>query len=341
MRVALVTEHLRRPVPGGIGTYIRGLLKGSVVLPERNVWLEPRQARLPRQLVSRAWDRGLLAQRGSFDVVHAPALAFPPTPHPLVVTVHGLEWRDRAHGAPERARRWHEAALARAVASGALLLASTPELAAELRLGGARRVTALDGALYGCDHLPPPDASGATELLDRLEVGERFLLSVGTLEPRKNLARLAAAYELVRGRLPERLPLVLVGPTGWGQELPPADSVILAGHVDDAVLAALYARAVAVAYVPLHEGFGLPAVEAMRAGAPVVASRVPSVGDAALVVDPTDVDAIAAALLRVVTDGDARGTLVAAGRAHSAGLTWAAAAERHAGLWSQVHRGTR
>jgi glycosyltransferase involved in cell wall biosynthesis len=118
--------------------------------------------------------------------------------------------------------------------------------------------------------------------------------------------------------------------------------VIPAGAVDDAVLAALYARAKGVAYVPLHEGYGLPAVEAMWAGAPVVASAVPSVGTsgAALIVDPTDVASIADGLVRV-TDWYERDQLVAAGRAHTAELTWGRAAERHAELWHQVSRGTR
>jgi glycosyltransferase involved in cell wall biosynthesis len=341
MRVALVTEHLRRPVPGGIGTYIRGLLKGAAGLPERNVWLEPRQSRLPRRLVTRAWDRGFLRESGTYDVVHAPALAFPPTPHPLVVTVHGLEWRDPAHGAPARAVRWHEAALARAVHYGAVLLASTPALAARLRGEGLPRVATLEGAIYGCDHLPPPDETAASAVLERLGVGERYLLSVGTLEPRKNLPRLVEAYGRVRDRLPERMPLVLVGPDGWGPGLPPSEGVVLAGAVDDAVLAALYGWATGVAYVPLHEGYGLPAVEAMRAGAPVVASPIPSTGDAALVVDPADAGAIGAALLRVATEGADRDALVAAGQAHADGLTWAAAADSHADLWSQDHRGTR
>jgi glycosyltransferase involved in cell wall biosynthesis len=291
--------------------------------------------------VTRAWDWGLLRVAGTHDVVHAPALAFPPTPHPLVVTVHGLEWRDPAHGAPARAVRWHEAALARAANHGAVLLASTPSLATQLRGEGLPRVATLDGAIYGCDHLPPPDEDAASQLLERLGVGERYLLSVGTLEPRKNLPRLVEAYERARDRLPDRMPLVLVGPDGWGPGVPPSEGVVLTGVVDDAVLAALYGWATGVAYVPLHEGYGLPAVEAMHAGAPVVASPIPSTGDAALVVDPRDVGAIANALVRVATEGAERDELVAAGRAHAAGLTWAAAAERHAELWSQVHRGTR
>jgi glycosyltransferase involved in cell wall biosynthesis len=341
MRVALVTEQLRRPVPGGIGTYTRGLLQGAVGLPERGVWVVPRQWRLPARVVTRAWDRGLLAGRGGFDVVHAPALAFPPTSDPLVVTVHGVEWRDPAHHAPQRARRWHEAALARADNSGAVLLASSPELAAKLRADGLRRVVALDGPMYGCDHLPPPDEQGADALLGRLGVEGAFLLTVGTIEPRKNLPRLIEAHGRARAHLPEPYPLVIVGPAGWGEALVPTDGVVLAGAVDDAVLAALYARTVGMAYVPLHEGFGLPAVEAMHAGAPVVASPIPSTGDGALVVDPRDVASIASGLVAVASEGRERDDLVAAGAARAASLTWAAAADRHARLWDQVRRGTR
>ena len=341
MRVALITEQLRRAVPGGIGTYVRGLLKGAVGLPERNIWVEPRQARLPLPLLTRAWDRGLLDLRGSYDVVHAPSLVFPPTAIPLVVTVHGLEWRDPAHGSPDRARRWHEASLRRAVQAGALLLASTPDLAAQLRSEGALRVTVLDGAMYGCDHLPPPDQAGAATLLQRLGVRGPFVLSVGTLEPRKNLPRLVEAFQRAVPRLPAGCRLVLVGPAGWGPGLPAAEGVVLAGQVDGAVLAALYGQAAVVAYVPLHEGFGLPAVEAMRAGAAVVASPVPSTGDAALVVDPTDVASIAAGLVRAVTDDEERARLVAAGTAHAGELTWARAAERHGAMWDQLRRGRR
>jgi glycosyltransferase involved in cell wall biosynthesis len=341
MRVALIAEQLRRPVPGGIGTYVRGLLQGSVGLPDRSVWVEPRQWRAPVPLVTRAWERGWFGVRDHVDVVHAPALAFPPTEIPLVVTIHGLEWRDPQHGAPARARRWHEDALTRAVSAGALLLASSPELATLLRSEGALRATTLDGPLYGCDHLPPRDDDGAAAVLDRLGVEEQYVLSVGTLEPRKNLPRLVEAFERVRPRLPAGCRLVLVGPAGWGPGLPVAEAVHLAGPVSDAVLAGLYARATAVVYVPLHEGFGLPAVEAMRAGAPVVASAVPSIGDAALVVDPGDVSAIGEGLVRVVTDEDTRAELIARGTAHAGLLTWARAAERHADLWDQLRRGTR
>jgi glycosyltransferase involved in cell wall biosynthesis len=195
--------------------------------------------------------------------------------------------------------------------------------------------------MYGSDHLPPPDDSAAEALLRRIGVAGPFLLSVATLEPRKNLPRLIDAYQQARADLPASTQLLVVGPTGWGPELSPGDGVVLGGAVDDAVLAALYARARAVVYVPLHEGFGLPPLEAMRAGAVVVASPVPSIDgtDAALVVDPLDADAIAGGLVQVAGDDRMRARLAAAGAAHVAGLTWTAAANRHADLWERVARG--
>jgi glycosyltransferase involved in cell wall biosynthesis len=138
-----------------------------------------------------------------------------------------------------------------------------------------------------------------------------------------------------------------VGPNGWGPALSsPAeqDGVVFAGAVSDPVLTGLYRRARAFVYVPLTEGYGLPPLEAMRVGTPsVIANEVPSVIDLddagpppALIVDPLQVDEMAAALLAVLTDEDLRVDLRAKGQAHSRSRTWRTAAHQHIGLWKSL-----
>jgi glycosyltransferase involved in cell wall biosynthesis len=251
--------------------------------------------------------------------------------------VHDLAWRHFPEAYPARGRRWHEAAVGRAVARADLLLVPSAAVADDLLAAGAA-ASHVEVVEEGCDHLPPPDDVEAQQLLTRVGVDGEFLLTVSTLEPRKNLPRLLAAYQQARPRLPGPWPLVVVGPAGWGPALRPGPGVALAGHAGGGVLAALYRQARVVAYVPLREGFGLPVVEAMSAGAPVVATPVPSAGGAALEVDPLDRDAIAEALVRAATDDGLRAELVAAGHERAAGLTWAGAARRHLELWASIAR---
>ena len=338
MRVVVVTEQLRRRVPGGIGTYVRGLLGGLAAMAdgEPSV-IAPYTSRLPGPVATRLWDRSL-GRNVVGDVVHAPSLAIPPTTAPLTVFVHDLAWREMPEAYPARGRQWHEAALVRAVERADALLVPSERTAELLAPDVADRAVTIDVVPEGCDHLPPPDDAGAAALLDRLGVNGPFLLTVGTIQPRKNLERLLAAYALARPKLPEPWPLVVVGATGWGATLRPVDGAVLAGAPDDAVLAALYRRARLLAYVPLAEGFGLPPIEAMHAGVPVVASPLPSTGTAAFDVDPVDTDAIGTALLTVATDDSTRTDLVRRGTDHAATMTWADAARRHMAIWRRVRR---
>ncbi len=177
--------------------------------------------------------------------------------------------------------------------------------------------------------------------------GGDFLLTVGTLQPRKNHARLVEAYARALEETNSEVPLVIAGARGWAYgavhdaigEQGLAGHVIFPGFVDDADLPALYRTALAVAYPSLYEGFGLPVAEAMACGTPVVTSNVSSLpeaaGDAALLVDPLDTDALADALVRLLTDDALRDDLRARGLAQAAKFTWEHAAER---LWD-VYRG--
>jgi alpha-1,3-rhamnosyl/mannosyltransferase len=136
---------------------------------------------------------------------------------------------------------------------------------------------------------------------------------------------------------------VLVGPSGWGERVKPETGVVLTGLVTPSELSALFAMARLLAYVPLVEGFGLPPVEAMAFGTPVVASPLPSTAGAAFEVDPLDTDAIAAGLLAVATDERDRTRLRQLGLERSATLRWSGIARQHLAVWEQAHRsaGTR
>ena len=357
--VLVVAEQLRRPVPGGIGTYIRGLLCGLAALgddgPAPTLYAsrptpgppatDPLAALGPvvtsplaAKALVWAWSHGLGRVPDGHGVVHATSFAVPPTGGvALTVMVHDLAWRHFPEAYPGRGRRWHEAALARTLARAALLIVPSSAVADDLLAAGAlpSRVEVVE---EGADHLAPPDDNGADALLHRLGVDGGYLLTVSTLEPRKNLARLIAAYEKARPALPEPWPLVVVGPHGWGPtvSVTAGTGAVLAGPAGDGVLSALYRRARLLAYVPLREGFGLPVVEAMACATPVVASPVPSAGGAAMEVGPLDVDAMASALLRVATDDALRADLVARGRTRAGALTWERTARAHAELWSAL-----
>jgi len=160
-----------------------------------------------------------------------------------------------------------------------------------------------------------------------------FILYVGRFHVRKNLERLIRAFALLRHR-DERVQLVLVGRDFWDRERVQAqinalrleNDVLCPGHVEDAALEFLYRKAAAFAYPSLHEGFGFPPLEAMARGVPVLASNVSAVaevlGDAALLVDPLDTEAIADGLARILADSELRERLIAKGRDRVRRFTW-------------------
>jgi glycosyltransferase involved in cell wall biosynthesis len=181
-------------------------------------------------------------------------------------------------------------------------------------------------------------------------LGGRYVLSVGTLEPRKNLPRLLEAFARLtaNGRHAD-VTLAVVGPAGWGESLaePVArlgDRVRLVGFVPRGDLAPLYRGAAVVCYPSLWEGYGLPVAEALAAGAPVVTSAGTATeelvaGGVGLVVDPHDPDAIAAALAKVLDDDDVADRLRRAARKRAAETTWATTAALTIAAYEEVAGG--
>lgn len=179
----------------------------------------------------------------------------------------------------------------------------------------------------------------------RLGIEDDFLLFVGTLEPRKNLPTLVSAFREVLTKMTSRLQLVIAGQTGWliddlftqVRELGLANQVIFTGYLPDDDLCALYSSCRVFVYPSLYEGFGLPPLEAMACGAPVIASRIPSiaevVGEAAVLFAPTDTAALSRSILELLADEKMRQQIATNGmqRAHEFG--W----ERTAQLMREVY----
>jgi glycosyltransferase involved in cell wall biosynthesis len=180
---------------------------------------------------------------------------------------------------------------------------------------------------------------------------DRFWLTVGTLEPRKNHRRLLRAYASVKARLGEVVPLVLAGGKGWLMddfedlldELDLRQDVVVLGYVDDRALHWLYTHCFAFVYVSIFEGFGLPVLEAMSCGAAVVCSNTTSLpeiaGDAAVMVDPLDENAIGDALLGIATARVDRATLRRRALARAAGFSWRATAAQVRAVYAELSRG--
>lgn len=349
------------PSPGGVGRYAARL---AVALASLGVELAPVVALHSEQKVRAAWqDAGLagavpLPRRLPFprpllydswhlvgwppvapgaDLVHAPSLAVPPKGRqPLVVSIHDAApwvwpetfgWRGR----------WFHSSGARAAAKRAdLVLTGTQAAAAEieehLHLSPAR----IEVVPYGVGPPVAPDPSA----LRRLGLaGKTYVLWVGSLEPRKGVATLAQALGKLAAR--DQLELVLAGYAGWKAAPPLGPNVRRLGRVSDAELQALYAGAAVFAFPSLHEGFGLPVLEAMAAGVPVVASDIPALrevaGEAAVLAPPGDAAKWAEALEYVLSlAGEERAALVEGGRKRAAAFSWQATAERTLELYRRL-----
>jgi len=330
------------------------VLLGEGVLPP-DVTLTSLRSRWPtsRAAVRVLWEQLVqpwALHRIGAHLVHGPAFVGPLlTPCPVVITIHDLSFI-RFPTLFRPANRLYLTMLTRLSARRARrLIAVSAHTAAETtRLLGISPER-IDVVYHGVDPaFRPLPAGEVAAFRQRRELPERFVLFVGTLEPRKNLVRLVEAFARIRNG---RVGLVLAGGKGWlydelfarVEALGLSKEVIFPGYVMNDELPLWYNAATIMAYPSLYEGFGMPVLEAQACGTPVLASNVSSLpeaaGDAASMADPYDVEALAAELNRLLTDKLLRHELRKRGLAHASQFTWPLMALETAGVYRRALAG--
>lgn len=340
---AIDVTHLRQSA-GGIARYIRGLVAGLRAINDVEVLeigdgpLEKRGT-VGKKLLTAQLDLSWYPWRGrarakalGADLLHCPAPKGPMTRGrlPVVMTVHDLV----PFHFPETMTRWSRlysrATHRQMVRSADRVICDSKDAARDVvrYLGIPEeviRVIPLGVDPFFFETLGSSD-----------EPAQPYIFFVGTQELRKNLERLELAVEILRARGFPHI-LIVAGGEAWGDFRLSKPFVRMVGRVSEDELRHLYANAACLAIPSLHEGFGLPALEAMAVGTPVVAGRagaLPEVtGDAAILVDPLDTQDIAAGLERAITDGSALRTL---GRRRAAGYTWERTARETLAVYREV-----
>ena len=347
LRVGLHVGQLLQPAPGGIGTVTQTLWTH---LPEV-VELVPFAAgsRRAHHALTRAgrpdvpphrvaprfrhghYDLWQTVRRPALgldlDVCHAPSIAVPPARAPLVVTINDLAFRHHPQLFTRHGVRFHERGLRLAAREAAIVIAPSQQTLDDLIRAGFEPGR-LRHVPLGVSVPSAPPIGETVARLTRLRVREPYVLIVGTIEPRKGHGTVARALAAIRAHHPD-VRLVVAGPPGWAAAPILADLdqpwVDLLGRVDRADLEVLYRRATLVASLSRCEGFGLPVLEALARGRPVLASDIAAhrevAGAAAVLVAPEDVRDVADALDHLLADGSLRSRLSADGRHRAAGFS--------------------
>jgi glycosyltransferase involved in cell wall biosynthesis len=293
-----------------------------------------------------AWEQSglpVVAQQVSADVIHVPYYSMPLRPgRPTVVTVHDVMYFTDPELYSQVTAMFFKSAIRTAARRAARVIVPSKATRDELVRVLEADPTRIDVAYHGVDHrlFHRPDEQQTEAVSNRLGLhGRPYIAFLGQLEPRKNIAALIKGWAAAVADLPDPPALVLGGGGGWSEEvdvvvsaLPPHLRLIRPGYLRFSDLSGFLGGALVVAFPSRGEGFGLPVLEAMACGAPVLTTHctsLPEVGGEAVAYTESDAGSIRDALRALIDDPDRRAVLADAGHARAREFTWAASAEAH------------
>ena len=370
MKVGLDARLLSRPLTG-IGRYTLEMCRALSKLENISLYLyspSPIPTAVTCELetvIIRAgkWNNGVLrqfwtesylplwAKKDGVDVFWGPAHRLPlllPRNISRVVTIHDLVWKYAGDTMRPLSRSLEQVQMPVAIRTADRVVAVSQSTAISLTKEFHTVSNKLSVIPLGANLVAE---AGSINSLGKIGINRPYILFVGTLEPRKNLPRLLVAYSQLSGSLKDQATLVIAGGKGWGgidinntvADLDLEKHVRILGYVDESTLATLYANALFLAMPSLYEGFGLPLVEAMVHGTPVLTSNnssMPEVGgNAGLLIDPIDIESIKNGLEELIANHDLRGNLADNTRENVARFNWDTAAKQLVSVFEEAISG--
>lgn len=360
---------------GGIGRYVRELVTALSKLDydtayrlfvsgykdDRHITFPPHFLIEPTVItpkwLARIWHRARIPLpvecfTGSVDLFHATDFVLPPVLPRVktLLTVHDLSFVRVPESASPSLKHYLDRVVPRSIASASHVLAdsqATKDDIVALYGVNTEKISVLLSGVDQCFSLLQSDSVLMTTR-NKYHLGTfPYIFSVGTVQPRKNYGRLIQALARLRDRDID-IHLVVAGGKGWLDspiygtisEMRMQDYVHFIGYADDADLPALYQAATCLAFPSLYEGFGLPILEAMSSGIPVLSSNISSLpevaGDAAILIDPYNVDEMTSGLYQLITDETLRTQLITKGRSRAQEFTWAKSASQLLGIYQNL-----